>query len=238
MCIFCNGVEGHDYPSRRAFGAMLASLCATTSVCGATLCETGRRQSPIDIVKTSRRALPALVFHYQQTPLTLANDGSTVRVRISAGSTLQIGDQSYALHQFHFHTPGGEAIAGTHYPMVAHLLHKSRSGQLVAVAVHLVAGAHNDLIESVLGHMPSQANGDHVISGVHVDATALLPMQRGYFRYTGSLTAPPCTEGVDWIVLKQPVELSFEQLAYYKHLFRDNMRNLQPDNQRLILESE
>jgi carbonic anhydrase len=168
----------------------------------------------------------------------LANDGSTVRIRIAAGSTLQIGEQIYALHQFHFHTPGGEAIAGTHYPMVAHLLHKSSSGQLVAVAVHFIAGAHNDLMESVLTHIPAHANGDHAISGVHVDATALLPRQRGYYRYTGSLTAEPCTEGVDWIVLKQPIELSLEQLTYYKHLFRDNMRNLQPANQRRILESE
>lgn len=238
MCNYCNDVDLHHLHTRRAFGTAVVGLIATNSICASTLCETGRRQSPIDIVETHRRHLPALTFHYRPTPLTLANDGSTVRVRMAAGNTLQIGKQIYALYQFHFHTPGGEAIAGKHYPMVAHMLHKSSTGQLVAVAVHLIAGKHNYVIESVWSHIPARASGDHQISGVNVDVTALLPNQQGYYRYTGSLTAAPCTEGVDWIVLKQPVEISSEQMAFYRHHFPDNMRDLQPSNQRLILESE
>jgi len=238
MCTICNGVEQHKGQTRRSFGAALAGLCATASTYGASLCETGRRQSPIDIVNTSRQPLPALVFDYHQTPLKLANDGSTVRVRIANDCTLQIDAQVYSLYQFHFHTPGGEAIAGKSFPMVAHLLHKSRQGQLVAVAVHLKVGAHSDLIELLLGNMPVVAKADHAVAGLQVNASALLPAQRGYYRYTGSLTAEPCTEGVDWIVLKQPIELSSEQLARYKHIFPDNMRNVQPVNQRVVLESD
>jgi carbonic anhydrase len=158
-------------------------------------------------------------------------------VRFANGSQLRIGEQRYTLQQFHFHTPGGDRIAGENFPMAAHLLHKSPSGQLLAVVVLFRVGAENPLLESLLPLIPARVDGDHTPPGVTIDASALLPLDHGYYRYAGSVTAPPCTEGVDWIVMKQPLELSAAQLARYRKRFADNARPVQPLNLRTVLES-
>lgn len=203
----------------------------------ATLCESGRRQSPIDITATQKRPLPALVFDYATAPLKIADDGHTVRVRFGKGSVLRIGGERYSLQQFHFHTPAGDKVGGEEFPMVAHLLHKSASGQLLAVAVLFRTGAENPLLARLLPRIPAHADGDHLVPGSTVDPRELLPAARGYYRYSGSVTAPPCTEGVDWIVLKQPIALSAAQLASYRQRFADNARAVQPLNGRVVLES-
>lgn len=218
---------------------LLALGCtAFASMASANLCESGRRQSPIDIQTTSRRPLPPLEFRYQRAPLRIADDGHTVRVRFSPGQALHIGRERYTLQQFHFHTPGGDRIAGEEFPMAAHLLHKSASGQLLALVVLFRIGAENALLGTLLPQIPARADGDHSPANVQVDANALLPVARGYYRYSGSLTAPPCTEGVDWLVMKQPLELSNSQLARYRQRFADNARAVQPVNHRVVLESQ
>jgi carbonic anhydrase len=204
----------------------------------AGLCESGLRQSPIDIRETTRQTLPALDFHYVPMPLKLADDGHTVRVRFTKGSTLQIGKERYTLQQFHFHTPGGDKVAGEEFPMAAHLLHKSSSGQLLAVVVLFRTGQENALLKTLMPHIPARADGDHSHPDVAVNASSLIPTTRSYFRYTGSVTGPPCTEGVDWIVLKQPLQLSPDQLARYRARFADNARAVQPLHQRTVLESQ
>lgn len=216
---------------------LLLPLCLLAATCHASLCDSGRRQSPIDITATQRRALPALAFDYHPAPLKIADDGHTVRVRFGKGNELRIGGQRYTLQQFHFHTPGGDRIAGEEFPMVAHLLHKSTSGQLLAVAVLFRTGAENPLLAKLLPQIPARADGDHLVPGVTIDPGALLPKALGYYRYSGSLTAPPCTEGFDWIVLKQPLALSAAQLQLYRKRFADNARAVQPLNGRLVLES-
>ena len=215
-----------------------AFLCGIlfAGACGASLCESGLRQSPIDIQSSKKQNLPALVFDYRAEPLRLANDGHTVRVRFKNAGALQIGSKSYALQQFHFHTPGGDRIAGEEFPMAAHILHKSPSGQLLAIVVPFRLGAESPLLTKVFSHIPLQKDGDHVLFE-QVSALALLPKDHGYFRYSGSLTASPCTEGVEWIVMKQPLELSVAQLALYKHTFADNIRGPRALNQRVVLES-
>ncbi|MGZ5786498.1 MAG: carbonic anhydrase [Ramlibacter sp.] len=212
-------------------------LCVATGASRASMCERGTRQSPIDITATRKQVLPPLDFRYAAAPLKIADDGHTVRVRFGKGQELRIGNQRYALQQFHFHTPGGDRIAGEEFPMVAHLLHKSASGQLVGVAVLFRIGAENPFMAQLLPRIPARADGDHLVAGVTIDASGLLPRERGYFRYTGSLTAPPCTEGVDWIVMKQPIDISPAQLAQYRRRFADNMRAAQPLNGRVVLES-
>jgi carbonic anhydrase len=206
--------------------------------CGATLCETGLRQSPIDIQTSKKQNLPELGFSYRAEPMRLANDGHTVRVRFKDAGQLTIGQQRYTLQQFHFHTPGGDRIAGEEFPMAAHILHKGASGQLLAIVVPFRLGADNPLLTKVFSQIPSHQDGDHVIATEQVSALALLPKDRGYFRYSGSLTASPCTEGVDWIVMKQPLELSAAQLALYKSKFADNIRGPRALNQRVVLESQ
>ena len=216
---------------------LLPLLLSAAACSAASLCDSGHRQSPIDITATTRQKLPALNFDYKAAPLKLADDGHTVRVRFANGSQLHIGKQRYTLQQFHFHTPGGDRIAGEEFPMAAHLLHKSQSGQLLALVVLFRVGAENPLLNALLPLIPAKADGDHTPAGVTVDANGLLPANRGYYRYAGSLTAPPCTEGVDWIVLKQPLTLSAAQLARYRQRFADNARAVQPVHQRMVLES-
>ncbi|HEX5287149.1 MAG TPA: carbonic anhydrase family protein, partial [Polaromonas sp.] len=141
------------------------------------------------------------------------------------------------LQQFHFHTPGGDKIGGEEFPMAAHLLHKSPSGQLLAVVVLFRIGAENPMLNTLFPLIPAHADGDHKHPDISVDASSLLPSARGYYRYTGSLTAAPCTEGVEWIVLKQPLALSPAQLARWRQRYADNMRSVQPLRQRIVLES-
>ena len=213
-------------------------LCACfAGASAASLCESGLRQSPIDIRNSKKQSLPELGFGYRAEPLRLANDGHTVRVRFKDGGMLSIGKQNYTLQQFHFHTPGGDRIAGEEFPMAAHLLHKSASGQLLAIVVPFRLGTENALLNTVFSRIPAQRDGDHVLASEPVNALALLPKDHGYFRYSGSLTASPCTEGVDWIVMKQPLELSAAQLALYKSKFADNIRSPRALNQRVVLES-
>jgi carbonic anhydrase len=223
---------------QRPLGLLLL-LCAAAGPTHAGLCESGHRQSPVDITATAttRQKLPLLNFDYASAPLKLADDGHTVRVRFGKGSALQIGGERYTLQQFHFHTPGGDRIAGENFPMAAHLLHKSAAGQLLAVVVLFRLGADNPLLQTLLPLIPARADGDHSPAGLTVNARSLLPASLGYYRYAGSLTAPPCTEGVDWIVLKQPLELSATQLARYRQRFADNARTVQPLHQRVVMES-
>jgi carbonic anhydrase len=209
-----------------------------SAVCSASVCDTGKRQSPIDIRASEIKALPALQFHYQPGPLTISNDGHTARVRLSGRGNVQIGSTTYALQQFHFHTPGGDRISGEEFPMAAHVLHKSPAGQLLAVVVLFRTGGGNPLMEKVLTHTPTAADGDHKVPYLTVNAAELLPSSSGYFRYVGSLTSEPCTEGVDWVILKQPVELSVEQLARYRSHFADNARTTQPLNGRVVTQSK
>jgi carbonic anhydrase len=201
------------------------------------LCRLGLRQSPIDIVAPVKQTLPALEFHYRGAPLKIANDGHTARVRFSNAGDLRIGKETFTLQQFHFHTPGGDRIAGEEFPMAAHILHKSKTGRLLAVVVLFRQGAENPALAALWSRLPPRADGDHLIAGAVADARLLLPVSRAYYRYEGSLTASPCTEGVTWLVMKQPVELSLEQLTYWRARFADNIRAPQPVHDRSVQES-
>ena len=213
---------------------MLASALA--SAADAPICKLGRKQSPIDIVAPLKQKLPLLDFQYRAVPLKIANDGHTARVRFTKAGVLKIGHESYTLQQFHFHTPGGDRIKGEEFAMAAHLLHKSASGQLLAVVLLFRLGRENPALAALWPQIPAKTDGDHLVAGVSVDAAQLLPTQRGYYRYTGSLTASPCTEGVTWLVLKAPLELSAEQLQFWRARFADNIRSPQPLQGRLVQE--
>ena len=212
-------------------GLLLVGTCAS-----ANLCESGQRQSPIDITAAEKQPGPGLDFLYHPAPLKIANDGHTVRVRFDKGNALRIGKDTFSLQQFHFHTPGGDKIAGEEFPMAAHLLHKNASGQLLAVVVLFRTGAENTLLGQLIPLIPEKRDGDHLHAKVEVQTAHLVPRSHAYFRYPGSLTAPPCTEGVEWIVMKQPLELSEAQLAAYRKRFADNGRPVQPLHQRKVIE--
>jgi carbonic anhydrase len=202
-----------------------------------TLCERGQRQSPIDIVSTRPQAAQPLRFDYRSAPLRLVHDGHTVRVRIPPGSRLMWGAGTLTLQQFHFHVPGGDRVRGEDFPMAMHFLHKSRSGQLVSLVVLFRVGAESPALAALLPYMPASAQAERAVAGVVVDPARWLPAAHGYYAYDGSVTAPPCTEGVRWIVMKRPQTLSAAQLARLKQLFADNARLVQPLNGRMVTES-
>jgi carbonic anhydrase len=194
-------------------------------------CDLGRRQSPIDIVETHKQKLPEIQFQYRSAPLRLVNDGHTVRVRMANGSRIVLGKENYSLQQVHFHVPGGDRIQGREYDMAAHFVHKSSTGRLAVVVVLFRQGGENAALAALWPKIPARAEGERL------DATQLLPAARDYYAYEGSLTAPPCTEGVTWLVLKQPLELSADQLARYRKIFPNNARPVQPLHGRVVKES-
>jgi carbonic anhydrase len=220
--------------------AWLALLFSVTDAAHASICDTGRRQSPIDIPAqvTAQPKQPAMVTSYQRAPLRLANDGHTLRVRFAKAGELVLGHERYALQQFHFHTPGGDKLNGEVFEFAAHILHKSVSGQLLAIVVPFRIGAESPMLTQVLPHVPPKVNGDHVIDKVQVNVEDLLPRKRSYYRYSGSLTDAPCTENVEWLVMKEPLTLSKTQLATWRSHFKDNMRGVNPLNGRAVLESD
>lgn len=210
---------------------MLVSLPLAAA---AGLCESGRRQSPIDIVQSQPRPLPALRFALHAEPLRVVNDGHTVRVRFGAGQRLAIGREPLVLQQFHFHHPGGDKLRGEEFPLAMHLLHQGPTSGLVALVLLFRSGAEHPALAALLPHLPAQRGPEERKAEVSVDPGQWLPTDLGYYRYEGSLTAPPCTEGVTWIVLRQVQTVSPAQLARLRQLMPMNAREVQPLHGRVV----
>jgi carbonic anhydrase len=204
-------------------------------------CKVGKEQSPIDIRKAKKVELPAIRFEYKSGPLKIINNGYTaVRVNYAPGNgnLLFVGDQRYELTQFHFHHPSEESIHGKPYDMVAHLMHESSDGKVAGVAVLLTAGRANAIIQQLWEHMPKTLGKEELIAGAEVNPTGLLPRDTSYYTYTGSLTAPPCTEGVTWFVLRTPMDISAGQVSEFAALYPHDVRPVQPLNRRIVKESQ
>ncbi|SRR6266481_839364 len=204
-------------------------------------CKVGKEQSPIDIRSAKKAELPAIRFEYKRGPLKIINNGYTaIRVNYAPGNGnfLIVGDRRYELTQFHFHHPSEEYIYGKQFDMVAHLIHQARDGKVAAVAVLLKAGSANSTVHRLWEHMPNTPGKEEVIAGVEVNPTGLLPRDTSYYTYMGSLTAPPCTEGVTWLVLKTPVDISAEEISMFAKLYPRDVRPLQPLNGRVVKESQ
>jgi len=200
-------------------------------------CSAGKRQSPIDIKATEKVALPSLEFGYSPTKASVVNNGHTIQVNLPAGNSLTVGEQRYELLQFHFHTPSEEALGGKRKPLVAHFVHRSAEGQLGVVAVLFDFGKANETYAPVFAHLPARAGETLTADDLTLDLAALLPTEKGYYSFEGSLTTPPCSEGVNWMVLKQPVKLSAQQIQRFRQMFSFNARPIQPLNGRVVKES-
>jgi carbonic anhydrase len=201
-------------------------------------CSMGHAQSPINITATKKADLPSLQFDYNAVPLNIIDNGHSIQVNYAAGSTLKVGDKSYTLKQFHFHHPSEEHVDGRGYDMVAHLVHADDSGHLAVVAVLMQkGGATNAFIGTVWKNIPNEKEKAVDVPGESVNVKDLLPADRGYYTFTGSLTTPPCSEGVTWFVLKTPVNISAAQLAEFAKLYPKDARPIQPVNGREILET-
>jgi carbonic anhydrase len=199
-------------------------------------CSTGTRQSPIDIRDGIRVELDPVRFDYQPSGFRVIDNGHTVQVNVAAGNSIEVMGRRYELVQFHFHRPSEERIDGKQFDMVVHLVHKDLDGRLAVVAVLLDRGAAQPLIQNVWNNLPLE-KGDEVVARAPINLNDLLPPQRQYFTYMGSLTTPPCSEGVLWMVMKQPVPVSAEQIGIFARLYPMNARPIQSASGRLIKES-
>ena len=204
------------------------------------VCAIGKRQSPVHIQETGTLQGPAepLQFDYRPSGGTVVNNGHTIQVDLDRGNSLTVRGSTYQLLQFHFHHPSEEKVNHKGFSMVAHLVHKNDEGQLAVVAVLIDPGAANDLIHKVWTHMPLDS-GDRVrLPAGLIDVKALLPADQRYYQFIGSLTTPPCTEGVLWNVLKSPMTVSREQLRLFAQLFPNNARPVQALNGRVVREAQ
>lgn len=196
-------------------------------------CSGGTQQSPIDISVESDTDLPNIEFSYQeQSPLHIINNGHTIQVNAAAGSSITLEGTSFELKQFHFHTPSEHKIDGVGQAMEMHMVHMSAEGEIAVIGVLLKEGAENTGLKSVFEAMPVMAGPVQEVSG-GVDPNALLPGIRTTYRYMGSLTTPPCTEGVHWLLMTEPAELSSVQIEAYRQIFEHDARPVQPLNDRM-----
>ena len=200
-------------------------------------CATGTRQSPIDIRDGVKVELAPVKFDYQAGGYRVVDNGHTIQVNVAPGSTIEVLGRRYDLVQYHFHKPAEERVNGRAFDMVVHLVHKDIDGRLAVVAVLLNrGGAAQSVIQAVWNNLPLERSEDVAVT-TPIDVTNLLPEDRRYFTYMGSLTTPPCSEGVLWMVMKTPVQISAEQIAIFSHLYPMNARPTQPASARLIKES-
>jgi carbonic anhydrase len=199
-------------------------------------CGMGNRQSPIDLRDGIKVNLEQIAFDYHLSSFNEVNNGHTIQVTVGGGNFITVGNQTYELQQFHFHRPSEEKINGKGTEMVMHLVHKSAEGKFAIVAVLLERGQAHGLMQTIWDNLPLEKQ-EVVSPSIVIDPTDALPAKREYFTYMGSLSEPPCTEGVLWLVFKQPRQASPAQMALFSRLYPLNARPVQSTAGRMIKES-
>jgi len=239
LCVFslfvyvvsAGGQEGHSWTYSGATGPAHWSKVSPT-------CKYGHAQSPVDIRKPELKNLPPLEFEYQVATLNVIDNGHTIQVNYAPGSTLKVGNKAFELVQFHFHHRSETAILGKHSPLEAHLVHKDADGNLAVVAVLLNEGTANAAVATTWANISPEKEKAVTLDNVQVDAAQLLPTNRRYYTFPGSLTTPPCTENVTWYVMVNPITVSREQIEKFAKLYPNDERPVQPLNSRVVLESK
>ena len=180
--------------------------------------------------------LPALKLNWGKSADTIVNNGHTIQLNFSEGSTLTLGDTKYKLLQVHFHRPSEHMIGGKNFPMEAHFVHRNEAGGLAVVGVLMTEGRQNPAFSKIVKIMPA-SEGPAVKADAGIDPHAMLPAQLSYYRYPGSLTTPPCSEVVEWLLLTTPIQVSAADVAAFAKLYPMNARPVQKDNRRYVLKS-
>lgn len=203
-----------------------------------TLCKHGKNQSPINIHKSvtvETTGLEKIGFDYNTGISSVINNGHTIQVNFDKGSSITIDGITFPLIQLHFHTPSENQINGEHFPLEGHFVHATKDGSLAVVALLFEDGAENPFIKKVWAKMPHKAGGKNHISISAKEVNALLPKDKAYYRFSGSLTTPPCSEGVRWLVLKNYSTISKGQVKEFAELFEgSNNRPVQPIHARKV----
>ncbi len=194
-------------------------------------CKLGNKQSPINLENGSKANLPKIEFTYDHTPFQIVNNGHTIKINYKPGSRITIRNKEYELLQFHFHAPSEHTLNGKSYPMEVHLVHQSAYGEYAVLGIFIEEEKENEFINVLWSNIPPSGE-ENTVSGVEVNASALPPQNKSYYRYDGSFTTPPCTEGVSWNVFKTPIEAFKEQIANFTSFYNGNARPVQPLNER------
>ncbi len=202
-----------------------------------SLCSSGQRQSPIDIRGGLAVELDPVRFDYQASRFAVVDNGHTVQVNLASGNSIEVAGKRFDLVQFHFHRPSEERIDGKQFEMSLHLVHKDEQGRLAEVALLFDKGAAQPVLQRVWNNLPLEKN-EELAARLPLELNALLPADRRYFTYMGSLTTPPCSEGVQWIVMREPVTASIEQIDLFARMYPMNARPLQASAGRRIMQSQ
>lgn len=212
-----------SYTSQRAWAGV-------SGTCGG-----GREQSPINLASAAPMSDLADLFpHYMTTQGRFINNGHTLQFTPANAAALNIGSDDYQLAQFHFHSPAEHTLDRRAYPLELHFVHRNAAGQLAVVGVFIEEGPANPALAALVEHMP-RSEGDAAATSAEVNMMALLPPDRAYFAYAGSLTTPPCSEGVRWNVMRTPITASAEQIAALREALGASSRHVQPINERTVL---
>lgn len=199
-------------------------------------CSSGVNQSPINITSTIEANLPALNINYQKSKIELVNNGHTIQANVNGNNTFTNDAGTFDLLQFHFHAPSENTINGKSFPLETHFVHADKKGNLAVIGVMFEAGKENKSLAKLWNKMPEQAKSKQALSGM-LQSLSLMPSSKDYYRFNGSLTTPPCSEGVRWFVLKQPIEASTAQINQFRKVMAgDTNRPVQPVNARVILQ--
>jgi carbonic anhydrase len=227
------GYEKDDGPDR--WGEMSEAWSA---------CATGQRQSPIDVGNAKPGDIPATTMSFppvdlhivhQEHVLDVLDNGHTIQVNYDGGETLSFGEETYQLLQYHFHSPSEHTVDGEHYPMEMHLVHQGDAGKLAVIGVFIEEGEHNHAFDVVWQNLPDEKGEQVHVEDVQIDIDDMLPDSSTSYRYDGSLTTPPCSEDVRWIVMTEPIRLGSGQINAFREVFTGNNRPPQPLNDREVL---
>jgi len=200
------------------------------------ICHEGKFQSPINIKDPIEGHLQALDLAYHTSAEKVINNGHTIQVTVDEEDDFVLDSEKFTLRQYHFHTPSENQINGHTFPLEAHFVHSKEDGDLAVVAVMFKVGKENPALVPLIDAMPQKENQQVSLNRL-VNLRDLFPEDLHYYRFSGSLTTPPCSEGIRWLVLKQPVTLSQAQLdAFRQALKTTNTRPLQHLNGRMIVE--
>lgn len=203
-------------------------------------CKTGKNQSPVDLRDAravGTNGLPELDVFYRETDMKMINTGHSIQVNYPLGSYIKIAGHRYELMHLEFHTPSEHQKDGFSYPMEVQMVHKDGDGNQVIIATIFQEGEFNETMQTVVDHLPKDLEKEHVHKGVKLNPVKFFPKNTKFYKYSGSLTTPPCNEGVYWMVFKQTIEVSLEQINAMNELMGDNARPVQNANSRSILKS-
>lgn len=200
------------------------------------VCSTGKNQSPVNLTGMIEGELPDIKIQYKAGGNEIVNNGHTIKINYSEGSSIAVDSRSFELKQFHFHSPSENTIEGKSFPLEAHFVHADEAGNLAVIAVMYKEGKQNNELGKVWQYIPENMGEKQVLKKV-TDANLLLPKDHSYYRFNGSLTTPPCTEGVSWFVMKSIETVSIDQISEFVHVMHhENNRPVQHLNARLVIE--